>query len=79
MKTLVAILVPLTLLAVLVRCYPGVAEGDRCNPSLSFDECDNAPTVACAPPTNCLEAYCCSPTSKEQNCQPCAGPDASAE
>lgn len=70
-KTLACIAVALT---VLINCYPPISEGQRCNPSLSFDECDNAPTVQCAVPTNCLEAYCCSATSTAANCQACAAP-----
>jgi hypothetical protein len=45
-------------------CLPpdagGGGEGDRCNPSLSHDECGNG--LACRQPTDCPENYCC-PTS----------------
>lgn len=37
-------------------------EGSRCNPALSHDECDNAPTVQCVQPMAAAcngEAYCC--------------------
>jgi hypothetical protein len=37
-------------------------EGSRCNPALSHDECDNAPTTQCVQPTAPAcngEAYCC--------------------
>jgi hypothetical protein len=38
------------------------AEGSRCNPFLSHDECDNAPNVQCVSPSAAAcagEAYCC--------------------
>jgi hypothetical protein len=76
-KTLGSIVV---LLALFIACYPPIAEGQRCNSALSFDECDNAPTVQCVMPPNCLEAYCCSPTSTAASCQACpaaSGDDAS--
>ena len=53
-------------------------EGSRCNPALSHDECDNAPSVQCVAPTAAAcygEAYCCAVdsngkiTSTELNCQ----------
>jgi hypothetical protein len=37
-------------------------EGSRCNPALSHDECDNAPTTQCVAPAAPAcngEAYCC--------------------
>jgi hypothetical protein len=62
-------------LALVVGCDQG-AEGDRCNPSLSHDECGNG--LACTQPANCPENYCC-PTSgpiSSQSCQPgCQGGD----
>lgn len=73
MKTLVLSAVALTLLA---HCYPSTSEGDRCNPALSHDECDNAPTVQCVTPPNCLESYCCAPSSTAPSCQACPPPDA---
>jgi hypothetical protein len=54
------------------------AEGSRCNPDLSHDECDNSPTVQCVQPAASAcnaEAYCCAVdangniTSMEPNCQ----------
>jgi hypothetical protein len=74
-KTLGCIVVVLMLLA---NCYPPIAEGERCNASLSFDECANAPAVQCVVPTNCLEAYCCSASSTAGNCQACPPPAADA-
>jgi hypothetical protein len=73
MKTLVLSVVALTVLA---HCYPSTAEGDRCNPALSHDECENAPTVQCVTPANCAESYCCGPSSTSANCQACPPPDA---
>jgi hypothetical protein len=40
-------------------------EGSACNPALSHDECDNAPSVLCVQPANpqCFgQAYCCKAT-----------------
>ena len=76
MKTMAAIVVSL---AFLTGCPPPVAEGERCDPALSHDECDNAPTVQCVIPTNCLESYCCSTTSTQANCQACPAPDAGTD
>jgi len=49
------------------------ADGDRCDPVLSHDECANGPTSVCMVPTNCADAFCCKAdgTSTEANCQPC--------
>jgi hypothetical protein len=54
-------------------CNQG-AEGDRCNPDLSHDECNAG--LSCQQPKNCPENYCC-PIEGESTsafCQPgCAG------
>jgi hypothetical protein len=53
-------------------------EGQRCNPSLSHDECGGG--LSCQQPTDCPENYCCptSGTSTNPYCQPgCAGGQAS--
>ncbi len=45
-------------------------EGERCNPSLSHDECGAG--LSCQQPVDCPENYCC-PTSGQSsnpNCQP---------
>jgi hypothetical protein len=34
-------------------------DGSRCNPYLSHDECDNAPTVQCVTPAGTGDSYCC--------------------
>jgi hypothetical protein len=54
-------------------------EGSRCNPALSHDECDSAPTTQCVAPTAAAcngEAYCCTVDSNgnitdttDLNCQ----------
>jgi len=54
-------------------------EGERCNPSLSHDECGAG--LACTIPKDCPEAYCCptSGTGSNAFCQPgCNGGQASA-
>jgi hypothetical protein len=53
-------------------------EGERCNPSLSHDECNSG--LKCTQPPDCPENYCCptSGTSDNPFCQPgCAGGQAS--
>jgi hypothetical protein len=77
MKTTIGILLFFSLI-VLTHCDPGTAEGDRCDPTLSHDECSNAPTVQCVTPVDCPESYCCSPDSTAPNCLPgCNGGQAS--
>jgi hypothetical protein len=45
-------------------------EGDRCNPSLSHDECGS--NLSCQQPENCPENYCCPISGASTNafCQP---------
>ncbi|HEY8087619.1 MAG TPA: hypothetical protein VIF09_07240 [Polyangiaceae bacterium] len=53
-------------------------EGERCNPSLSHDECGSG--LSCQQPPDCPETYCCptSGSSSAPNCQKgCAGGQAS--
>ncbi len=52
-----------------VGCNQG-AEGDRCNPDLSHDECGSG--LSCQQPAECPENYCCPVTasSANPNCQP---------
>ncbi len=38
-------------------------EGSRCDPALSHDECDNAPTVQCVTPSGQGNSYCCTVTA----------------
>ena len=38
-------------------CIQGGNEGDRCNPLLSHNECDNG--LTCQQPSGCAENYCC--------------------
>ena len=60
---------------VLLACEQG-REGDRCNPNLSHDECNDG--LSCQQPPDCPENYCC-PTSADGTspfCQPgCNGGD----
>ena len=76
MKTVLIAFASLFSLFLLVRCAPAIAEGERCDPALSHNECAGDPTVQCTTPNNCLESYCCSPTSTSPNCQSCPAPDA---
>lgn len=57
------------------HCQPSVDEGERCNPSLSHNECAGDPAIQCTVPTNCVVAYCCGPKSTSPNCQACAAGD----
>jgi hypothetical protein len=50
------------LLASILSAGCSQADGSACNPTLSHDECDNAPTVQCVQPSapTCYgQAYCC--------------------
>ncbi len=56
----------------------GGSEGDRCNPSLSHDDCNDG--LVCTQPVDCPENYCCpsSGNSTNPNCQAgCNGGQAS--
>lgn len=53
-------------------------EGERCNASLSHDECGAG--LTCTVPANCGYAVCCrSGVSTTPACAACADPDAGAE
>jgi hypothetical protein len=74
------------LLAVAITGCDTSQEGDRCNPSLSHDECNSG--LSCAVPPNCSlatephspyangEAYCCptNGTSTNPNCNGSCNP-----
>jgi hypothetical protein len=57
----------------LAGCHPG--EGERCNPMLFTDECEEG--FACTYPQGCAVAFCCptSGTSSNANCQTCPTDD----
>jgi hypothetical protein len=55
-----------TIALVLLACNQG-AEGDRCNPDLSHNECNSG--LSCMSPPLCPEAYCC-PTDSNGNLLP---------
>jgi hypothetical protein len=73
-------------------CAQG-AEGDRCNPNLSHNDCNAG--LTCTQPAGCPENYCCPTNGMSSNpyCQPgcavdcttdpnapvCASPEAGAE
>lgn len=53
-------------LLVLGNGCDGGREGERCNPLLSHDECDNG--LSCQRPSTCAENYCCpDPASSSSN------------
>lgn len=55
-------------------------EGERCNASLSHDEC--ASGLACTVPTSCSYAVCCPADGRKSSsraCDPCAATDAGEE
>src|SRR5580704_12059354 len=61
------------LVTALFASGPGCSEsqeGDRCNPSLSHQECNAG--LSCQQPVDCPENYCCpiNGTSNNPNCQP---------
>jgi hypothetical protein len=76
-----AIIVSLCLLAVAGACaIQGGNEGDRCNPNLSHDECDDG--LTCQKPSTCAEHYCCPASlgsSKSSYCRGEACGDASVD
>jgi hypothetical protein len=75
--TLTAVAAALAVLA--GACDTGGAEGDRCNPLVQQDECDNG--LHCTAAT-CSESYCCriDGTSSDPHChaEGCPDPDAGA-
>jgi hypothetical protein len=52
-------------------CTGNGGEGDRCNPYLSHDECDNG--LVCTIPGACPEAYCCPQNAKASSSAFCRG------
>jgi hypothetical protein len=65
-------LVTLTAVALLsAHCNASTLEGDRCNPALSHNECAGDPTIQCVTPPNCVDSFCCGPSSTSPNCQAC--------
>ena len=57
----------------------GGREGDRCNPNLSHNDCDDG--LACVQPATCVESYCCpssggASSNRFCNGQSCPAPDA---
>lgn len=64
-KLSLAVFVPLAFLVVTNGCDGG-REGERCNPDLSHDECDDG--LTCQQPSTCVENYCCpTPASGSSN------------
>src|SRR5271165_3003540 len=60
-----ALVVVATVLSAATSVGCSQTEGSACNPVLSHDECDNAPTIQCISPTNAAcfgQAYCCAAT-----------------
>ena len=57
----------------------GGREGERCNPNLSHNECDDG--LTCVQPATCVESYCC-PANASASTNPycngagCPAPDA---
>jgi len=67
-------------LALLGYGCDGGREGERCNPNLSHDECDDG--LTCVRPSTCVENYCCpsSPSSSSNPyCNGAACPPASTD
>ncbi len=83
MKTLlsrigIALVVGSSAIAILSAGCDQGSEGDRCNPDLSHNECNDG--LVCTQPVDCPENYCCpaSGNSSNPNCQPgCNGGQAS--
>jgi hypothetical protein len=80
MKTLT--LMSIALLGVLAvgNGCDGGREGERCNPNVSHNECDDG--LTCVQPATCVENYCCpaGPSANPYcNGAACPTPDASAQ
>ena len=43
----------------------GGREGERCNPNLSHNDCDDG--LTCGQPSTCVESYCCPTTGTSNN------------
>ncbi len=72
--------VPLTILALTISGCDGGREGDRCNPDLSHNDCNDG--LTCVVPSTCVENYCCpTPSSASTNpyCNGMACPMAATE
>ena len=69
--------VGVALVAVAAGCDTGGNEGDRCNPLVQQDECDNG--LHCQAAT-CSESYCCptNRTSTDPHCNAVGCPDTDA-
>ncbi len=61
-----ALAVPLIALALASSGCDGGHEGDRCNPDLSHNDCNDG--LTCVTPSTCVENYCCpTPASASTN------------
>jgi hypothetical protein len=79
----VMVTLTLGLFAVGTGCVGG-GDGDRCNPLLSHDECNDG--LTCVQPSTCVESYCC-PSDPSKSTSPfcrgdpgaCPAPEAGAD
>src|ERR1700733_3860470 len=77
-----AVIALLLALAPLANGCDGGREGERCNPDLSHNDCDDG--LTCQQPSTCAENYCC-PADPTKSSNPycngagCPAPDAAAD
>jgi len=57
MKRTILSLTAVAALLMLIPACDGGREGDRCNPNLSHNDCDDG--LTCIAPSTCVETYCC--------------------
>jgi hypothetical protein len=70
-RTFAVVIVLATFAFVHPACVGNGGEGDRCNPNLSHDECDNG--LVCVQPGACPEAYCCPVNASASSSAYCRG------
>jgi hypothetical protein len=66
MMRYILLVLSVTALITLLPACDGGREGDRCNPNLSHNDCNDG--LLCTTPSSCAESYCCpSDPSKSSN------------
>lgn len=69
-RTILLVLAVTGFIALLPACDGG-REGDRCNASLSHNDCNDG--LVCITPSTCVETYCCPSDPTKSTSQYCNG------